>query len=84
MRYLATSRRRSIAYLVFRLPYIIKGSLKNKNNLVFCHTVFLLNRLVFRLPNASQLFTTATLSPTFSRTQHSFFGNKRALVRRRA
>ena len=73
---LATSRRRSIVYLVFRLPYIIKGSLKNKNSLVFCHTVFLLNRLVFRLPNLSQLVDAAAHSPTSSRTEHSFFREK--------
>ncbi|WP_369583552.1 hypothetical protein [Kingella oralis] len=39
----------------------------------------------FRLPNLSaDTFDATAPSPTFSRTQHSFFGNKRALVRRHA
>ena len=49
--------------------------------------VLLRDRLIFRLPNPlqpnpSQLFHAAALSPSYSRTEHSFFGNKRALVRR--
>ena len=37
---------------------------------------FLLDRLAFRLPNASQLFDATVLSPTSSRTEHSYFREK--------
>ena len=68
------------------------GSLKKQNRLVFSHAIFywidwvsgcltLLNCLMLLLP---PLFDATTPSPTSSRTEHSFFGNKRALVRRRA
>jgi len=37
------------------------GSLKKQNRLALCQTVFLLDRLAFRLPNASQLFDATAL-----------------------
>ena len=52
-----------------------------QNRLVFSQTVFLLDRLILvrnpvtlrRLPNASQLFTTATLLPYVQPNAASFF-----------
>ena len=61
-----------------------KGSLKNKNRLVFSQAVFCWVDWLSGCLISSQPFNTATLSPTSSRTQHLFFGKKHALVRRRA
>ena len=50
-----------------------KGSLKTENRLVLSQTVFLLDKLGFRLPNASQLFDTATPLPYVQPNEASFF-----------
>ena len=54
--------------------HLKKGSLKVESPFSGC----------LLLANPSQPFNATAHSPTSSRTEHSFFGNKRALVRRRA